>query len=289
MDFINAFKLRLFTPNKLKEYVLVTLSNYKEQFEHEQHILQHLPEGLMPIQSVSNIEDYIELHSKEGTPADEFIIKTLSRTFKLNFMIITSNGNNAYDTLISEHRHEIHLDNTSIIIQRNNLYYPTKRIIRNHNRTESIEVIDEMETTSSGGAERTATSDSTVKIEDMKWEAISKLRDTGNSDFYQVRTTQKAIMHLLDKPPLFSKSLEISGMGKASARRVYENNDEPIDPWPCDQPHSLLRSTDQIITYKESPTNQFIQLLPQLIQLLDNTSKESRTTIGATFDNAKDE
>jgi len=86
MDFVNAFKLRQLSPNQLKEYVLATLSNYKEQFEHEQHILQHLPEGLTQIQSVTNIQEYIALHRKA---ADEFIIKTLSRTFKLNFMIMT--------------------------------------------------------------------------------------------------------------------------------------------------------------------------------------------------------
>jgi hypothetical protein len=194
MDFVNAFKLRQLSPNQLKEYVLATLSNYKEQFEHEQHILQHLPAGLTQIQSVTNIQEYIALHRKDETPADEFIIKTLSRTFKLNFMIITANGHNLYDTLICEHRHEIHLDNTSIIIQRNNQFYPTKRVISHHHKTAvTNNITDHMETTSSGGAERTvSTTEAVVKIED---------------------------------------------------------NNEPANPWPCDQPHSLSRSMSKITDF----------------------------------------
>jgi hypothetical protein len=52
--------------------------------------MRELFQGEPPIQYKEGVEEYIRHHSGERAIADELILKTISRVFNLNFMIVSS-------------------------------------------------------------------------------------------------------------------------------------------------------------------------------------------------------
>jgi len=78
--------------------------------------MRELFQGEPPTQYKEGVEEYIRHHSGERAIADELILKTISRVFNLNVMIISVQGSTCTETIIAEHRQLLTTENTLIIV-----------------------------------------------------------------------------------------------------------------------------------------------------------------------------
>ena len=74
--------------------------------------MRELFQGEPPTQYKEGVEEYIRHHSGERAIADELILKTISRVFNLNVMIISVQGSTCTETIIAEHRQLLTTENS---------------------------------------------------------------------------------------------------------------------------------------------------------------------------------
>jgi len=232
-EFINSFKLKNLTSARLKTFILAAISKNSESYEVEAEAMRELFQGEPPIQYKEGVEEYIRHHSGERAIADELILKTISRVFNLNFMIISVQGSTCTETIIAEHRRILTTENTLIIVHvLPNKFLATSRVDNAKLETRMDKLESRADLQPQPHADQPA-----HNVADIPWEDLSSSREAGFAKLHQSKTYQTPALYFCSS--VKSRTADSTSLTRTAPVRFY--NQDPIeeDLWPQEVPLPL--------------------------------------------------